>query len=199
MTTGGRSEVAIESATLPAGSCSAKAVANYFLDVAERQGGTLNPMKIQKLVYIAHGWHLAIRERPLIQESVEAWEYGPIIADLYHEFKKFGNMPITERAIEIKSGRTGGGPFSINFSIEEPTIDDDSDDPEYTRRFLDRVWEVYGGFTAVQLSNMTHELGTPWHETKQLHRNKRSVSIPDETIAAYYRKRVDENVNRTRG
>ena len=199
MINGGRSEVAAESATLPASACSAKAVANYFLDVAERQGETLNQMKLQKLVYIAHGWHLAIRERPLIQESVEAWTYGPIIADLYHEFKKFGNMPITERATEIKSRQTAGGPFSISFSIEEPTIDRDSDDPEYTRRFLDKVWEVYGDFTAVQLSNLTHEPDTPWDQTRQLYRNKRSVSIPDETIAAYYRKRVKENANRNRG
>ena len=198
MINGGRSEVAGESTTVPARACSAKAVANYFLDAAKRQGKTLDQMKLQKLVYIAHGWHLAIRERPLIQESVEAWTYGPIIADLYHEFKKFGNLPITERATEIKSRQTAGGPFSIGFSIEEPTIDRDSDDPEYTRKFLNKVWDVYRDFTGVQLSNMTHEPDTPWDKTRQLHRNKRSVSIPDETIAAYYRKRVKENANRNR-
>ena len=109
MTNGGRHSAAVESAAPLAEPCSSKAVANYFLDIAERDGKTLNPMKLQKLVYIAHGWHLAIRRRPLIRESVEAWKYGPVIADLYHEFKKFGNMPITERATEIKSSRTTRG------------------------------------------------------------------------------------------
>lgn len=199
MTNGGRHSAAVESAAPLAEPCSSKAVANYFLDIAERDGKTLNPMKLQKLVYIAHGWHLAIRRYPLIRESVEAWKYGPVIADLYHEFKKFGNMPITERATEIKSSRTTGGVFSIRISIEEPTVDRCADDPEDTGRFLDRVWDVYRDFTAVQLSNMTHEPGTPWHETRQRYRNKRSVSIPDETIEAYYRKRVEQNANRTRG
>ena len=198
MTNGGRHSAPVESAAPLAEPCSSKAVANYFLDIAERDGKTLNPMKLQKLVYIAHGWHLAIRRRPLIRESVEAWKYGPVIADLYHEFKKFGNMPITERATEIKSSRTTRGVFSIRVRIEEPTVDRYADDPEDTRRFLDRVWDVYKNFTAFQLSNLTHEPNTPWHETRQRYQNKRSVSIPDETIEAYYRKRVDKNANRTR-
>ena len=172
--------------------CSAKAVANYFLDAAERDGKTLNPMKIQKLVYIAHGWHLALRERPLIHESAEARDYGPVIGDLYREFARFGNGPITARATEVEGIRNPGGIMSADISIKKPTVDECSDKPDDTRRFLDRVWEVYSGFTAVQLANMTHEPGTPWDETRKLHPDKFSVSIPDEVIGAYYRAKISD-------
>lgn len=66
---------------------SAKAIANKFLDIAESEGAKIDPMKMQKLVYIAHGWGLGFLGEPLITQDIEAWKYGPIISDLYHEFK----------------------------------------------------------------------------------------------------------------
>ena len=62
-----------------------RAVANFFLDQAQEEGQKLDHMKLQKLAYIAHGWHLAITGEPLFHERVEAWPYGPVIPDLYHE------------------------------------------------------------------------------------------------------------------
>jgi uncharacterized phage-associated protein len=81
----------------------AKAVANHFLDLAQDSRGTLSPMKIQKLVYFSHGWHLSINNgRALIDEAVQAWTYGPVIPSLYHEFKKYGNGPITSPALSME-------------------------------------------------------------------------------------------------
>ena len=54
----------------------------------------VSPMKLQKLVYFAHGWHLAIHNRPLVNEQVEAWKFGPVFSDLYHQIKSFGNEKI---------------------------------------------------------------------------------------------------------
>ena len=76
----------------------AKAVANYFLDKAKNAHRPLTPMKLQKLVYIAHGWHLALFDASLIRERVQAWRWGPVIEDLYHEFKEFAKQPITRKA-----------------------------------------------------------------------------------------------------
>lgn len=161
--------------------CSAKAVANYFLDLAERDKKTLNPMKIQKLVYLAHGWYLALTEKPLIQESVEAWTYGPVISDLYHEFKRWGNGDIQERATEVAF-------FGEWLQFEEPSVEDECADPDEVKRLLDRVWKVYDQFTAVQLSNMTHQKETPWHITRKNNAGKRSVTISDSLIRDCFKK-----------
>lgn len=77
------------------------AVANYFLDKAREDGVDLSPMKLQKLIYFAHGWHLAIYGEPLIDESVEAWAWGPVISSIYHDFKKYGRDPITSPAVVV--------------------------------------------------------------------------------------------------
>lgn len=167
--------------------CSAKAIANYFLDLAKRDGTVLDPMQIQKLVYIAHGFHLALLGKPLIRESVEAWTYGPVIASLYHEFKRFGRGPIREQAVEYKSRRLWGHHF------HEPSIEDCTEDSSVTRAFLSEVWDVYGGFTAIQLANMTHELGAPWDTTRKKYPGKESVSIPDDEIKTYYLEKIKKS------
>jgi uncharacterized phage-associated protein len=71
---------------------SSKAVANTFLDIAKANNvADISPMKLQKLIYYAHAWHLAFLGQPLIKEEVQAWKFGPVIPDVYFEFKECGN------------------------------------------------------------------------------------------------------------
>jgi len=156
----------------------AKAIANYFLELAERDDKEISPLKLQKLVYFAHGWHLAIKGQPLLTDRIEAWEWGPVIPDLYHDLKEFGNGPIKRRILEaIHSGET-------RFTIVVPTIDryPDSEANAFTKQLLERIWQVYGKFTAIQLSNMTHEDGSPWDRTRREHGPRKNTDIPDEWI-----------------
>lgn len=168
----------------------AAAVANYFLLLAEKQGKDLDPMKLQKLVYFAHGWYLALRKEPLIKDRVEAWEYGPVIPSLYHQFKVFGNGTIKNRALVTK--------FDAGmFRLKTPSVDEQGDTETniYAKSLLDRIWEVYGGLTAIQLSNMTHEPGSPWEITWNRNPGQRHVVIPDELIMADFERRLQENDN----
>ena len=164
---------------------SAKAVANQFIRKSLKENNPLTPMKLLKLVYIAHGWHLAILDKPLITDRVEAWLYGPVIPELYHEFKHYGMLPIEGLATEyeplFEDGRL------VDAKLVRPKIDS-NDKP--TRDFLNRVWEVYKDFTAIQLSNMTHEKGSPWDSVFYGAPNSKPT-IENETIKAHYRRRLE--------
>ena len=81
----------------PYGNC--HPVANWFLDRADKDGKPLDPMKLQKLIYFAHGWHLALTSKPLINEHPEAWAYGPVIPSIYHRFKKYGRDAVQNRLV----------------------------------------------------------------------------------------------------
>ncbi|HEY1718789.1 MAG TPA: type II toxin-antitoxin system antitoxin SocA domain-containing protein, partial [Verrucomicrobiae bacterium] len=55
------------------------AVANRFIELAQKSDSKLTLMKLLKIVYFAHGWHLALRDKsPLIDDTVEAWKFGPV-------------------------------------------------------------------------------------------------------------------------
>jgi len=163
-----------------------KAIANYFLDLADRENRSLSPMKLQKLIYYANGWMLALKAKPLLNEQIEAWRFGPVISSIYHEFRSFGNQPITERASSLEYGEATGGGFDVN--VVSPSIDDEPVEAEYTKNLLDKVWEIYGGYSAVQLSNMTHAEGSPWHHVFQKWDGSlpRGTDIPVETIREFF-------------
>lgn len=116
-------------------------VAEYFLSkVDEDAGDSISNLKLQKLVYYAQAYHLAMYGLPLIPEPVEAWEHGPVVPDLYHSFKEHGSQPI---------------PPSDDF--------DASAYDERTRELLDEVYEVFGQYSAAKLRNLTHA-ERPWKE-----------------------------------
>lgn len=119
----------------------ARAVANYILNLAATDAIPVTSLKIQKLVYLAHGWSLALRQIPLIYNEVEAWRYGPVVSELYHAFKQYGPSAITEKAY-VRPG--------------EPPIDAE------TGAFINSVWGVYKKYSGLQLSALTHEKGYAW-------------------------------------
>ena len=62
---------------------SSKAVANYFLEKSDLPAkGRLTQMKLHKLVYFAHGICLAVYNKPLIKDEIQAWQYGPVVPEL---------------------------------------------------------------------------------------------------------------------
>jgi uncharacterized phage-associated protein len=164
-----------------------KAIANYFLKVAEEQGEPLTPMKLQKLVYYANGWHLAINDEPLINEQVEAWSYGPVVPSLYHEFRRFGDQAITEQAFDMVT--ESDDPWEMALVRLEPTIDDRPNHADFARAFLDRIWETYSGYSAIQLSNETHRPGSPWDTVRKQYNGAipKRTDIPSDLMKEYFR------------
>jgi uncharacterized phage-associated protein len=57
----------------------ARAIANQFLELAKADAESLDPMKLLKPVYLAHGWNLPIKDEPLLRERIEAWPYGLVV------------------------------------------------------------------------------------------------------------------------
>lgn len=149
------------------------AVANAVLDEARVQGKSLTIMQLLKLVYIAHGWSLALLRAPLVDEEPEAWQHGPVFPSIYREFRRFGSQPIVANSI-------------AEFGIEStPKLSDQQ------RAVIHSVVQSYGDMHAFSLSRITHEPGTPW---SQIYRNGLGSSdeIPNAIIAEHYTKLAHE-------
>lgn len=156
------------------------AVANFFVKKSFDTGKELTPMKLIKLVYIAHGWHLGLGMGPLLTEPPLAWKYGPVVDSVYYSFRDFGNSQITKMAtIPAGNGKT------VVPAVNESELE-----------FLDKVWDVYKDFNGLQLSSLTHEPGTPWHRVWHQMGGKEqrpSLIIPNDIIEAHYKQKIASN------
>lgn len=146
---------------------SSLSVANFFIGKSFQTGTPITPMKLQKLIYYAHGWHLALLNRSLINEEIHAWSYGPVIQSVYHEFKHFGKGAISEKA-----------PFPFGGDYPEP-------DNEETQQLLNIIWEKFSPLSAIELSNATHMPGTPW--ASLFTQGVKNIVIPNDTIKSYFK------------
>lgn len=148
-------------------------VANHFLNLGDAAKTPITNMKIQKLVFFAHGWHLAAAGGPLVDRQPEAWEYGPVFPDLYHEFKRFGSRPITSRA-----ERRGPGHVDLSFTIEDPAA------APVAEAICGVIWANYRDIGAPGLSAISHRAGSPWSVTRKEKGDGGLIS--DDITRAYY-------------
>lgn len=147
---------------------SALAVANYFIRRSLETGYEVTPMKAIKLVYIAHGWHLGFIKKPLLEEGVQAWQFGPVVESVYKTFKKYGASKIDKEASVF--------PFGIN-KVKNPSA----------LHLLGIVWDKYGKMTGTQLSSLTHQKGTPWDIVwNTIGRKELFTIIPNDLIQEHY-------------
>ena len=110
-------------------------IADYFLWKAQEEDQELlSNMKLQKLVYYAQGLHLVLNDAPLFQERIEAWTYGPVVAELYHAYKRYNSSGIP-----------------ANKDFDPQSIDKD------IRELLDEIFDVFGQFSAIRLMELAHE------------------------------------------
>ena len=135
---------------------SASDVADYFIWLANSSGSFVSNLKLQKLVYYAQAWHLAIFRKPLFQEDFEAWIHGPVIPVLYQQYKSFSWKPI-EKEVDIQV---------INKTFEKAVLS-----------FLGEVSEEYFGCDAYELERMTH-VEDPWLKA----RGNSPMDVPSHAI-----------------
>ena len=108
-------------------------VAKWFL--LQDDDGVSN-LKLQKLLYYAQGAFLAVYDKPLFNEEIQAWMHGPVVPEVYQKYKTFGKNPIEDDDFSN----------SVERSLAKNEID-----------LLKEVHEVYGSLSAWKLRDMTHE------------------------------------------
>ena len=117
-------------------------IAKYFITLANPEAEDfITNLKLQKLLYYAQGFHLVLFGKPLFRESLEAWQYGPVVPEIYRVYKQYGTSPL---------------PQPDDFKIDQYD--------RQTQELLDEVYEVYGQYTSPTLRHFI-ERETPWKET----------------------------------
>lgn len=141
-------------------------VADWFLGK-----DSMSPKKLQKLAYYAYAWVLTLMNEneddldiKLFDSRIEAWIHGPLLPELYHEYR--GKSMIPQKS-------------------SVPCFDEDIED------IMEQVWDVYGIYTGNQLESITHR-ESPWIRARGDCSPVETCTneITDRSIYCYYIERV---------
>lgn len=149
-------------------------ITDYFVWFFQDHGDVITNLKLQKLLYYAQGWSLALYGKPLHEEGFEAWVHGPVVPIVYHKLKKFTFGPILNK----------------------------TKNPELTttlKRHLNEIIDVYGAFSAFQLEYMTHQTD-PWKAARgniPIDAPSKSI-ISQESMKTYFKRKMQENARKNK-
>ena len=143
-----------------------KDVADFFIALAQEMaemdmGDAMTNLRLQKMLYYAQGWMLMRHGTPLFADSIEAWQYGPVVPNCYEWYKGCG---------------------SNYLKAEMPSRDAFTE--EVYELLLD-TWTELSKYSTAQLVRMTHEAGSPWD---MIWNHSKQREITKEQIEKYFTK-----------
>lgn len=142
---------------------SAMDIANYIVDYSLNKNYSINNLKLQKLLYYANARYLVENDgNPLFDETIEKWKLGPVVPEVYHEFKQYGANEITktEETLEIITAVNSKGWKYVLKTFSKDNISSE------TQEFLNCIVDKLKNFGPFELVEMTHR-EPMWHDYEQ--------------------------------
>ncbi|WP_410658402.1 Panacea domain-containing protein [Amycolatopsis sp. lyj-112] len=132
--------------------------------IIARSGSWVDSMRLQKLLYYAQAWHLAITDQPLFPEQIKAWKDGPVVPQVWHSRKDQTTRRAADQVVD-------------GIELDDMTSD-----------LVDLVIRSYGSMSGEELSALTH-VEQPWQEARGDLPEDAECRTPINTqaIAQYYR------------
>ena len=155
-------------------------LACWFIKRGTESGADVTQMKLHKLIYFAQGWHCGIYGKPLMDEQIEAWRYGPVVPSLWRRFKYSGVLPLE---------------LSKEGKLAYQSIEEKLNQPENSevKHFLETIWAKFKDYGGIALSRLTHQDGSPWLAVRNGDSyGHSSVVISPEKITSYFRNKAIE-------
>ena len=100
----------------------------------------ITPLKLQKLLYYIQGLTLRIFGKPAFISKISAWQYGPVIPEIYNQYKGRNPIPTPKVNYEVCDG---------------------------LKKIIELVVSSYGQIEAGSLIDLTHD-EDPWVASKNI-------------------------------
>lgn len=136
-------------------------VAEYIITYSEVKDYGISNLKLQKSLYLIQAYFLIQTEKPCFLEEIEAWDFGPVVPEVYRKYKQFGSADIHVRCRSLEEIQKG-------FEKED-------------RKMIEEVVNRFADFSATDLTILTQNQ-MPWIEAF----NRREKVIQCEDILEYF-------------
>lgn len=115
-------------------------IAMYIISKCFAEGRPVSNLRLQKLLYFVQLESYKRRSEPMFLDNMVAWQFGPVLRDIYYQYNMYGGSPIL-------------------LSYNNLSIDTNC------KQIIDDVILINENIPIWQLVDMTHEQGGPWDVT----------------------------------
>lgn len=134
-------------------------IAKYIVELSNKKGYSISNLKLQKIMYFIQALFLIYKNEACFREEIEAWDYGPVVPEVYGKYKTYGSAAI-------------------------PYLGDDVSNKisKFDRTLIDKVVDFFSKYSASALVDLTHRQA-PWKDAYIPY--KKNV-IPKKSIKEYF-------------
>ncbi len=145
------------------GKYSVNDVARYVINYVNSNNDLISNLKLQKVLYFIQAKFLTEVGYPCFKEEIEAWDFGPVIPSVYHEYKQHGAgyIPPVKKFFVYSDDI-----FECKYKNYSDDIIDDCD-----KEVINSTIDECTPYSASQLVNLTHNQ-TPWQNAYSPRRNQ---------------------------
>lgn len=152
-------------------------VARYVINYSNICDYSISNLKLQKILYFIQAKFLNENDYPCFVEEIEAWSFGPVVPQVYREYKEYGagHIPYIEKYYCFGAGL---------FDFQVKKYDDNiicNCDKEKINDMIDECSQ----YSATDLVNITHKQA-PWVDAYVPYLNK---IITKDSIKKYFRRK----------
>jgi len=155
-------------------------VARYVINYCNEAKQEITNLRLQKILYFVQACFLVSKglNNPCFEEEIEAWSFGPVIPEVYSEFKTYGNSPIPQirKYLEVDKRNILQSVFKIYSCPFQ-----DEEDKALVNAMIDECNKV----SASRLVEITHGQ-TPW---KNVYVPRMNNVIEKRSIYEYFKTR----------
>lgn len=69
-------------------------IARYIIERCSATNRTISNLKLQKILYFVQAEFLVTKNQPCFAEEIQAWDFGPVVPDVYYTYRMFGSANI---------------------------------------------------------------------------------------------------------
>ncbi|MEK4883691.1 type II toxin-antitoxin system antitoxin SocA domain-containing protein [Bacillus sp. FSL W8-0223] len=162
-------------------------VANYIVWRAENSGKEITNLKLQKILYYLQSYNLLKHNKPLFKDVIEKWKLGPVVPNVYQEYKHFGAKRI-DKVPDMVSFDFEKGITIQQYNVEESSIT--KDDKKELEPIIDRLLE-FDGFELVEL---THKHPMWFNDRERIESGYRNIAYDNKEIREFFMKHKEERI-----
>lgn len=150
-------------------------VSRYVINYSNKKNYGVSNLKLQKLLYFIQVYFIKDINEPCFEEAIEAWDFGPVVPEVYQEFKQFGSTDIPSVYSYYEFD------YDNPWESKKKNFDEDCIKKK-DRRIINLVIDKLADYSATDLVRITHNQ-RPWIDAYKSYSNN---EITIKSIEEYF-------------